>query len=31
MSKLSFLNDMFLEYILKKFGFLKIINLQNNY
>ena len=26
-----FLNDIFLEYILKKISFLKIINFKNNY
>ena len=31
MSKLFFLNEIFLEYILKKNSFLKIINFQNNY
>ena len=31
MSKLFFLNDIFLEYIFKKISFLKIINFQNNY
>ena len=31
MSKLFFLNDVFLKYIFKKISFLKIINFQNNY
>ena len=31
MSNLFFLNDIFLEYILKKISFQKIINFQNNY
>ena len=31
MSKLFFLNDIFLEYIFKKNSFLKIIKFQNNY
>ena len=31
MSKLFFLNDIFLEYIFYKISFLKIIIFQNNY